>query len=71
VDDDDGLVEIQRQDLQFDAAVIVADPDEAGIGRLRGRHLNRIRRGDHMHRVRLADQVAASGGDHRMAQAMQ
>jgi len=33
VDDDDGVLEIQRDDLELDAAVVLADPDGSGVGR--------------------------------------
>lgn len=38
VDHDDVLVEVQRNDLQLDAAIVLADPDQARVrGRGRGR----------------------------------
>jgi glucokinase len=29
VDDDDGVIEVQRHDLKLDAPVVLADPDQA------------------------------------------
>lgn len=36
MDDDDGVIEVQRHDLKLDAPVVLADPDQASV-RGRGR----------------------------------
>jgi hypothetical protein len=51
VDDDGGVVSARCHDLQLDAAVIGADPDQAGIGRLGGRDLDWSNGGDYVHRA--------------------
>ena len=61
MDDHDSLVEVQRHDLQLDAAIIKADPDQARVRDPCRGHCLWLDGGDHVHRMGLADAMAPRG----------
>jgi len=61
VNHDDDVVEVQGHDFKFDAAVVVADPDQSCVRSRGGFDVLGIDGVDHVHRVGLPDPVASGG----------
>lgn len=57
MDHDDRLGQVEGHDLQFEAPVVVADPDESGVVCAGGGDPGGLGVGDDVHGVGLADAV--------------